>query len=472
MDPNQSNPSDPIEPSDSSTPPTNDISSEGLTEVPKAESVPTLEDVEPSPPTPPAQPAGLVGSPAPPLTSQPTRPQPYPTQGRPPQFASNVPPSGTIPPQGGPPRGMPPHGVAPRGVPHQPPPQPGSPYGATPYGGSPYGGPPRPQGPPPSSAPRRKRNHVRTICLVLAGIVLLLLCSGSLFSPKMGGSSPLVEESYYPYDGWGGDKVAIITISGLITQDIDGYVDLQIREAIEDDSIKAVVLRVDSPGGTVTGSDYYLYRLRQMKSERDIPVIVSMGSMAASGGYYVSMCGDKIYAEQSTFTGSIGVKIPLFNAAELCEKVGIEDTTIASHRLKGMGGMATPMTDEERDIWQGLVDDAFGTFKEKIREGRPYFEENPEELDALATGQVYTANQALENGLVDEIGFLDQAVDYAIKQANLDPNKVRVVRYGKTPSLTDLLLGQADDDTPDPLSLLDMATPTAYYICPRGFPMQ
>ena len=288
----------------------------------------------------------------------------------------------------------------------------------------------------------------------------------------MGGSGALTEEPYYPYDGWGGDTVAIITISGIITQDIDGYVDKQVREVLEDDSIKAVVLRVDSPGGTVTGSDYYLYRLRNMKRERDIPVVVSMGSMAASGGYYVSMCGDKIYAEQSTFTGSIGVKIPLFNAAELCEKIGVEDATVASHHLKGMGGLAREMTEEERLIWQGLVDDAFGTFKQVIRDGRPRFEENPEELDVLATGQVYTANQALENGLIDEIGFLDDAVEYAILQANLNPDKVRVVRYGRTPKLSDLLLGQAEDDTPDPLSLLDMSTPTAYYICPRGLPLQ
>lgn len=418
MDPNQPHPSDPLEPSD----PTGKTSSP----------IPTLEEA---------------------------------TRTNPPSLSAGAPPLGT-PLQ--PPTQQPPQPGSP---------QPGSPYAGAAYAGPPYGGPPYGAAPIPPQrpyTPPRKRSGVRIAILISVVLLVFFLCSGLFFTPSMGGGSKgLIEKTVYPYDSWTGDKVAVITISGLITQNVDGYVDRQVQEVLEDESIKAVVLRVDSPGGTVSGSDYYLYRLLQMKRERDIPIVVSMGSMAASGGYYVAMCGDKIYAEQSTFTGSIGVKIPLFNASELCETIGIEDTTIASHRLKGMGGMARPMTEEEREIWQELVDDAFGTFKQVVRDGRPQFEENPEELDAIATGQIFTANQALENGLIDEIGFLDAAIDDAIERANLDPKKVRVVRYGRTPTLTDLLLGaEAEEEQVDPLSLLDMATPTAYYICPRGFPLQ
>ena len=109
--------------------------------------------------------------------------------------------------------------------------------------------------------------------------------------------------------------VAVITIEGMIVSNADGYIARQIRQVKGDDNVKAIVLRVDSPGGTMSGSDYYLHLLKQMKSIRDVPIVVSMGSTAASGGYYVSMVGDEIYAEPSTITGSIGVIASLFDAS-------------------------------------------------------------------------------------------------------------------------------------------------------------
>ena len=125
-----------------------------------------------------------------------------------------------------------------------------------------------------------------------------------------------------------------------------------------------------------------------------------MGGIAASGGYYVSMAvgdtPDTIFAEPTTWTGSIGVIIPHYNLADLMDDWGIKEDTIASHRLKTMGSLAKPMTEEERKIFQGLVDDSFGRFKEIIRDGRPKFRKDPAALDKLATGQVFTAEQALK----------------------------------------------------------------------------
>jgi protease-4 len=232
-----------------------------------------------------------------------------------------------------------------------------------------------------------------------------------------------------------------------------------------------LVVRVNSPGGTITGSDYMLHHLKRFAEETHVPIVVSMGGIAASGGYYVSMCvgdaSDAIFAEPTTWTGSIGVIIPHYNVAELMKNWGIEEDNVASHHLKGMGSFARKMTEEERKIFQGLVDEGFRRFKDVIKQGRPKFQQDPEALDKLATGVVFTADQALESGLVDKIGFVEDAVDRAIELAGLDKNNVKVVKYKAEPRLSDVLFGAESRATraADLAALLDMATPRAYYLC-------
>ncbi len=136
-------------------------------------------------------------------------------------------------------------------------------------------------------------------------------------------------------------------------------------------TLKAIVVRVNSPGGTITGSDYMLHHLRKLAEDTHIPIVVSMGGLAASGGYYVSMCvGDTpetIFAEPTTWTGSIGVIIPHYNVADLMKKWGIQEDAVASHHLKTMGSIARKMTEEERKIFQQLVDEGFTQFKDVIK---------------------------------------------------------------------------------------------------------
>jgi protease-4 len=313
---------------------------------------------------------------------------------------------------------------------------------------------------------------------VLLILFLLFLLAGSVFvnfvqfaghssSDESGGR---VQEKYFSHAKGAPNKVVILTIEGTIL-DGQGFVKRQIDHAMKDDNIKAMVLRVNSPGGTVTGSDYIYHHLKKLTEERKIPVVVSMGGVAASGGYYVSMAvGDRpgtIFAEPTTWTGSIGVMIPHYNAAELLEKIGVQQDTIASHRLKGMGSMARPMTEEERKIFQGLVDESFAGFKAIVQAGRPRFKEHPEELDKIATGQVFTANQALKNGLVDEIGFVEDAVAHAVKLTNLPDNEVSVVEYKPEPTLADALFGRSEARASrvDLSVLLDAMTPRSYYLC-------
>ncbi len=267
-------------------------------------------------------------------------------------------------------------------------------------------------------------------------------------------------------------KIAVITISGMIMESEDGFVSKQIRQAMTDKSVVAVVLRVDSPGGTMTGSDYYHYLLKKLKAERNVPVIVSMGSMAASGGYYVSMVGDEIFAEPTTITGSIGVIVSHYNGAELLKKIGVEADPIVSGPHKTMGSFSKEMTEEERVLWQNLVNDNFDRFKEIIREGRPAFAQNPDKLDELATGRVFMAKAALENNLVDKIGYLDDAIDEALFRIGLSDDDCRTVRYKTKSGLSVPFLATGPSKTPLGLDALsDITTPRLYVLYPYVVPV-
>jgi len=323
------------------------------------------------------------------------------------------------------------------------------------------------------SPPPRRRSALRGLLLLLLlgvlGISLLanlvLLAGGSALT-----SSTRVEERYFSHNERGKDKVAIVTVEGTIL-DGRGFVKRQIERVAKDESVKAVVLRVNSPGGTVSGSDFILHHLKKMLGEKQIPMVVSMGSMAASGGYYVAMAvgarPDTIFAEPTTWTGSIGVMIPHFNIAGFMEDWGIQQDSVVSHRLKGMGSLTRKMTEEERAIFQALVDDSFAGFKDVVKQGRPNFQKNFAALDKIATGQVFTARQALQNGLIDKIGFVEDAVDQAIKLAGLSSDEVRVVDYKPEFSLIDLALGEAKarHSGLDLDALVDLSAPKAYYVC-------
>jgi protease IV len=150
----------------------------------------------------------------------------------------------------------------------------------------------------------------------------------------------------------------------------------------------------------------------------------------------------------------------------LMQKWGIQEDAVVSHHLKGMGSIARKMTEEERKIFQALVDEGFTQFKDVIKQGRPKFRDDPAALDKLATGQVFTAQQALENGLVDKIGFIEDAVDRAIRLAGLDKEKVKVVKYKAEPRLSDVLFGESRlPPALDLASLLETTTPRAFYLC-------
>jgi protease-4 len=220
----------------------------------------------------------------------------------------------------------------------------------------------------------------------------------------------------------------------------------------------------------MSGSDYYLYLLKQMKAERDIPIVVSMGSVAASGGYYVSMVGDEIYAEPSTITGSIGVIVSLFDASELLKNIGVEPNLIVSGSHKAMGSFTKPLSEEERAIWQRLIDVNFDRFKEIILEGRND-KLSEAELDKLATGQVFSSNDAEANKLIDKIGYIDQAVLQAGKLANLTERDYKVIQYKQKITFVDLFEVRSPNKLLSTKTLSEVTTPKVYLLCPNVLPV-
>ena len=286
-----------------------------------------------------------------------------------------------------------------------------------------------------------------------------------------------IREQYHSGAENGTDKVAIIAVRGVILEG-DGFVKRQIDRVREDDRVKAVVLRVESPGGTVTGSDYIYHHLRKLREERDIPLVVSMGSIATSGGYYVSMAvGDQqksIFAEPTTTTGSIGVIVPHYDISGLLARYEVQDDSISSHPRKQILSMTRSMSSEDRQIIQQYVDESFNRFKSIVKSGRPALRQAnqeealvaPQSQRDLATGEIFTALQAEQYGLVDEIGFIEDAIDRALQLAGLEADQVRVVQYQRPASLMNLVgFAQASEQNHPLYAVLEeMSVPRAYYL--------
>lgn len=269
----------------------------------------------------------------------------------------------------------------------------------------------------------------RLVVVLLVG----LLMPGCTFNfPLFPGPGPLQESQV---SGTGKAKVLLIEISGVISsQDGDGFVPTpnliasvkeQLTRATQDENVKAVVLRINTPGGTVTASDIIHHELKTFKASRKIPIVASIMDVGASGGYYIAAAADTVLAHPSSVTGSIGVIMLTVNARGLLEKVGLEATAVTSGPRKDMGSPFRTMTTEERAIFQGLIDSFYQRFLTIVQEGRPHLQ--IDQIKKLADGRIYTGDQAKAAGLVDEIGYLEDAVELAKKKAGLA--EARVMTY-------------------------------------------
>jgi protease-4 len=204
---------------------------------------------------------------------------------------------------------------------------------------------------------------------------------------------------------WEGDRVAVITVEGVITD---------AREVIEQlgryrdhPGVKAVVLRVNSPGGAVAPSQEMYQEILKFRRETGKPVVASMGSVAASGGYYIAAAADRIVANPGSITGSIGVLMQIPNVGGLLQKVGIKTTVIKAGDNKDLGSVTRDLTDVERRILQEVMDDVHGQFIDAVAAGRRL---DRARVEPLADGRIFSGRQALALGLVDELGDLQDAV--------------------------------------------------------------
>lgn len=308
---------------------------------------------------------------------------------------------------------------------------------------------------------------------LLAALALAVIFIISLYSQYHSYFSPsgMPEEKYHSLARFATKKIAIIDVSGTIMEGEDSFAEKQIKRVSEDPEVVGVVVRVNSPGGTVTGSDYIYHKLRELAKKRHLPLVVSMGSVCASGGYYVSMAvgnqPNTIFAEPTTWTGSIGVIIPHFDVSGGLSRLGIAEDSIMSGPLKKMGTPTRKMTEAERKILQTLVDDSFKDFKDIVISGRPKFKDDPAALNDVATGQIFTAKQALAHGLVDRIGFVDAAVARVTEMAGESTDNVRCVKYEKRPTFFGSMLSDSsvpERGTAQLSALLDLAAPRAYYL--------
>jgi protease-4 len=279
------------------------------------------------------------------------------------------------------------------------------------------------------------------------------------------------------------DKVAVVTLDGVLMEGMLSSVHKQIEQAARDDAVKAVVFRINSPGGSITSSDDLYQRLVRLrdgdpaKKTKAKPLVASMGSVAASGGYYVAAPAASIFAERSTITGSIGVYASLPTVKKLADTYGFGLNTIKAGEIKDSGSPFRTMSPKEEQVWQDMVNDAYGQFLDVITKGRPALTRKvlldrynvtplcpdpaavgmdparPKEYSRYrADGGIFTAPVARELGLIDTIGSLEDAVAAAAVLANLGEN-YEGIRYLKQKTVADLLLGTRA--TPPPAGLLD-----------------
>ena len=302
---------------------------------------------------------------------------------------------------------------------------------------------------------------------LLAALAFSVMCNFSLYSAyrEYFASAEPPYENFHAGNETAADKIALLKVDGTIMPPYTERLLKQIERASKDDSVKGVLLVVDSPGGFVADSHEIYHRLKQLTAKK--PMFVQMKRMAASGGYYIAMGAGpqgRIFAEPTTWTGSIGVIIPRYDFSKLAEKYGIGSDPLKTGEFKDALNPLRPMTDTERKLWENIIDQSFQKFIGVIDENRDGLDNAG--VKALATGQIYTADDALGNKLIDEIGYEDDALK-ALK-AKLQLTEARVITYTVPITLAEQLLGSAVkvQQPVDPIkALLDASVPRALYMC-------
>jgi protease-4 len=269
------------------------------------------------------------------------------------------------------------------------------------------------------SAPVRRKPFLRgclTVLLVLGGFFALLLLISRM------DELPLAR----------GERVGVISVSGVIS-DSESTIE-QLKKFVKDDSVKAIVLRINSPGGGVAPSQEIYEEVKKARAKK--PILASLGALAASGGYYIACATQRVYANPGTITGSIGVIMPFMNVKDLVEKLGVKGMTVKSGAFKDMGSPLRDMTPGERELLQGVVDNVHLQFVNAVADGRNL---DREDVLRIADGRIFTGEQAKGLGLVDVLGNLEDAISDAGKLGKISGEPKVVTIPKKKISFLELL---------------------------------
>jgi protease-4 len=282
-----------------------------------------------------------------------------------------------------------------------------------------------------------KKSNVTWIVLIgllALGAFSVLLVIGALALSDDGGF------------GVGGDRIAVIPVEGVINSEMAKTVNRHLKQYGDDSRVKAILLRVDSPGGGVAASEEIYREVRRVKDEKKKKIVVSMSQVAASGGYYIAAPADYIYANAGTVTGSIGVIAEWMNFKDLADWAKVKPVTFKSGEFKDTGNPTRELTDRERQYFQAMIDELYNQFVKVVLEGRngrgPEDKKlNEERVRALADGRVYTGETAVANGLVDKLGNYRDALHYTAELIGMkgEPNVVTPPPERDSFSILDLL---------------------------------
>jgi protease IV len=313
----------------------------------------------------------------------------------------------------------------------------------------------------------------------LLGFMALLLLLGGCIQPKIGifpdSSEPLEE---FTLQGTDEEKILVVSIKGMFSDSprdsflrskpsVVQEVVSQLNKAEKDKAIKALLLKVDSPGGTVTASDLLYHEIMRYKERSGAKVVAQLMGVAASGGYYVALPADVIVAHPTTVTGSIGVIFINPKVAGLMKKIGMDVEVDKSGKNKDMGSPFRESTDEERRISQSLIDGLAGRFHRLVASHRSLESVG---LEKVASARVYLADEALKLGLVDQLGYMDDAIERAKYLAEL-PKEPRVVVYRRTEYAEDNLYNDssAAKSEGSVVKLIDLGMLERLNSLPTGF---
>ena len=315
--------------------------------------------------------------------------------------------------------------------------------------------------------------------LACAALSLLLVATGcgmpSFLVTPVQNTSALEEQTVKDGQGFGAPKIALIEVEGMLlnmkaggllqpTENEVSRFTQEMEKAARDPSVKAVVLRVNSPGGTVTASDIMYQTVKRFKEQTKKPVVASLQDVAASGAYYVSCAADKIIAHPTAVVGSIGVIFNTFNVVGTLDKIGAKTEAIKSGPLKDMGSPFKELDPQARAVMQGMVDEYYARFVNVVTSNRPA--RDSETMKITTDGRVFSGTRAVEVGLADRTGLLDDAIDEAKKMANAPNAKVVIYRrpYGFSGSI------YAQNQTPQPhANVLELKVPGLTDRIPSGF---